>query len=286
MPVRYVGGFYIKTGKILKHEAPYYAGRVQIFFNALSGQGNVTLTDYLGGPDELFPEHWGAKADGVAFTASITSGQNILTSSSGLFTSSMVGRKVAVFSVGTALAFASTISGFTSSTQLAVTDNAGSTFTSKSGIIGTDDTEALKACLVATRGLRFLSLAAGKIYCVASNWVCTVGTGRGWKIRGRSSIVQAVAAISGGMFTNDPGTDTSVGTTEAVLEGVKFVGSNLAQDGLFFANWSYPNKAAGFVGRMRDVSVDSILRFPLYAHPCQEAHLTNTVISNTGKGVR
>lgn len=256
---------------------PFRAARKQVFASSLG----VTFSDYTENAEAIKPEWFGAKGDGQAFTGSVTTGTGAVSASAATFSAASVGKRLAIFTVGTALAFASTVSAYTDTTHVTTSGTAGSTFTSKSGIIGTDDQAALARAWAATRGLRWVELATGKIYCVASSLPLSTGVGRGWRVRGHGTI-QAVAAFSGGVLSNDPGTNTSASVTDVFIDGLTVIGSNLAQDGLFLANWAYPNKAAGFTGRVSDLSVQSCLRFGVYAHPCQESTWHNVRTTYTG----
>lgn len=96
-------------------------------------------------------EAFGAVHDGInAHDGLITSGTNILTSASGLFTAAHVGKTIEVSGAGVAGArLVTTIAGFTSSTQVTLTANASTTVggAGKNIFWGTDDTAAIQLAI-------------------------------------------------------------------------------------------------------------------------------------------
>lgn len=99
-------------------------------------------------------KQYGAVGDGRQIEdAAITSGAAILTSPSGGtswpgFTSSDVGKTVYIDGAGAAGAsFVTTISGYTSATQVTLTANAGTTVTGRTAVFGSDDTASIQAAI-------------------------------------------------------------------------------------------------------------------------------------------
>lgn len=98
----------------------------------------------------VYVEAYGAKGDGKAIAdAVITTGTNILTSASAGFTSGDVGKAISLKGAGAAGAeLLTTISGFTNSTTVTLTANAGTTIASGGLMVyATDDTTAIKAAV-------------------------------------------------------------------------------------------------------------------------------------------
>lgn len=99
----------------------------------------------------FFPEDYGAVGDGAEVNDGVmTSGSNALTSVNAAFTGADVGKHCTVYGAGAAgIALRTTISSVTSGTaHLAV--NASTNVSAATVVWGTDDTDALQACIDAT----------------------------------------------------------------------------------------------------------------------------------------
>jgi len=127
-----------------------------IFTNATSGLGTIVLS----GNDVIYPEWWGARANGrIADTVHTTESSATVTADSGIFPADMVGMAVCIKGAGAAganLVTSCTVRG--GATSITVADAAGTTVdqtdTSKSEmgylVFGTDSTAAIQAAIDAT----------------------------------------------------------------------------------------------------------------------------------------
>jgi hypothetical protein len=135
--------FSINVGVVVTWEGSIKAPMAQIF----SGSGTVTFPSAR--VKEVYPEWWGAKADGqYGLDCTMTSGAAGLTISNGLFRSSMVGQPIVVYGAGASSAnLVTTIAGFTDSNTVTLTANAGTSTSTYPCVWATDDTAALQAAL-------------------------------------------------------------------------------------------------------------------------------------------
>jgi len=154
----------------------------------VSGAVERTVHEKLG--DLLTAEDLGIVGDGVVEekVISISSGSPVLTVTGGAFTADDVGKLILVYGAGTAGApLASTISVYTSATQITLANNAATTVTATSKQIayGTDDAAAINAAMSAQVGpIRFNP----GVYIVSSEVAINdhsgiVGTSAHWKRR-------------------------------------------------------------------------------------------------------
>lgn len=88
---------------------------------------------------------YGAKGDGVTMLGGITTGTNTFTSTTAVFVATDVGKTISVTGAGAAGAkLVTTIAGFTSTTVVTLTANAGTTVTGAASEFATDDTTAFQ----------------------------------------------------------------------------------------------------------------------------------------------
>lgn len=93
-------------------------------------------------------EAYGAKGDyKISSTASITSGTDVLTSSTSIFTASDVGKTIRVFGAGSAADLLTTIDGFTNATTISIATNASTTISAQKIEWGTDNTSLIQAAI-------------------------------------------------------------------------------------------------------------------------------------------
>lgn len=98
------------------------------------------------------PEDYGALGDGQAVRdVATTSGSGVITSTSGLFTASDVGKYIMVNGAigGANIPLLTTIASYQSATQVTLTNTASVTTTGLPAVWGTDDTTAIRDCMTA-----------------------------------------------------------------------------------------------------------------------------------------
>jgi hypothetical protein len=148
---------------------------------------------------------YGAKADVRDLTAcAITATQNILTCSTGNFTSADVGKVAYVYGAGAAgVPLITTVAGFTNSTTVTLTANAATSVASGNAFVGTDDTTAWQnalAAVPANGGTVYLPAGRSYVSSTLSAGVSgTVIAGGGWGSQIRwsgSTMTPAIKATS------------------------------------------------------------------------------------------
>lgn len=146
------------------------------------------LTNALGGGYYDAKYQYGAKGDGIVGTndGTITSGTNVFSSASASFTGADVGKLISIAGAGSAGGYyVGTITGYTNTTTVTLSSNAGTSVTTARYIYGSDDTTAIQNAVnaAATAGGGGVFLRQGR-YCtsVAIQWrsqVSLIGSGTG-----------------------------------------------------------------------------------------------------------
>lgn len=178
---------------------------------------------------------YGALGDGkVVSDAAMTSGSGTLTSATGLFLSTDVGKKISVQGAGAAGAVLNTtISGYTSATQVTLTASASTTVSSKQAVWATNDTtafqDAIDAAYAAGGGTVFVP---DGLYGLNSGIVLKSGV----TLRTLSGTAPDPGNITGGITGYKAGVLMLRSTTDY---GVTLSGSAMALKGLAF--W-YPDQ--------------------------------------------
>lgn len=252
------------------------APEVQIVF------GSALLAFTRGGSQKHVSPHWyGAKGNGITFTASVSSGSTALTQGGGTFTSAMVNRLCVCFDAATQTqVFSSTVSAFGTTNSLTMAAPSSVTITSKTGYVGTDDSTALAACIVSAAGRIPIRLAAGAIYMLGSS----VSVRSGVILEG-GGILAAGAVIAGGMLSSDPGTNTAGGTYGNRFTDITLDCCNLANYGILGANLSFPAQLAYIGGRklMTNVLVQHALKTNVYLVASQSASIESLSCTHSGE---
>jgi len=136
------------ASQTLTVQGPIDAGPYRIF----AGAGTVMLAF----PQDVRPEWWGARGDVKTAQGggSMTAGLTTLTAAAGpLFAPADVGKIAVVVGAGAAGAtLVTTVVGYTDATHLTLAAAAGTTIAATRYALGTDDTPALNACLLAAGG--------------------------------------------------------------------------------------------------------------------------------------
>ena len=244
--------------------------------------GSALLAFTRGGSQKHVSPHWyGAKGNGITFTASVSSGSTALTQGGGTFTSAMVNRLCVCFDAATQTqVFSSTVSAFGTTNSLTMAAPSSVTITSKTGYVGTDDSTALAACIVSAAGRIPIRLAAGAIYMLGSS----VSVRSGVILEG-GGILAAGAVIAGGMLSSDPGTNTAGGTYGNRFTDITLDCCNLANYGILGANLSFPAQLAYIGGRklMTNVLVQHALKTNVYLVASQSASIESLSCTHSGE---
>ncbi len=130
---------------------------------------SIATTAFVGQSFNVFyPETYGALGDWRQVAdAAMTSGSAVLTSSTAAFTAGDVGKWVSVQGAGAAgIDLVTTISAYTSATQVTLAASASTTVTAKYLDIGTDDTSALQQAINAACAVNGTVRLAAKTYVV------------------------------------------------------------------------------------------------------------------------
>ena len=196
----------------------YLTGTVKSFLDSLATSVGSSLIGFIHAAtgavsrfvqeklrDQLSVKDFGAKGNGVIITGStsITSGTAALTVAGATFTSADVGKSIAVPGAGAAgAALVTTISAYTSGTQVTLAANAGTTLSAVSTKVtyGTDDTAAFQlACTYMFSNNATVFVPDG-VYVTSALITGTFANG-GFKGNGKYSTIVTTMSATAGIFS-------------------------------------------------------------------------------------